>query len=82
MSTAKNKNLLGTAQLMLAAFIWGSAFVAQSAGMEHNGPFTFASVRFLIGGIVLLPVIFFKDLFEKKRQVYRPVQKCSFKKQK
>lgn len=80
MSTAKNKNLLGTAQLMLAAFIWGSAFVAQSAGMEHNGPFTFASVRFLIGGIVLLPVIFFKDLFEKKRQAYRPVQKCSFKK--
>lgn len=77
---AKNKNLLGTAQLMLAAFIWGSAFVAQSAGMEHNGPFTFASVRFLLGGIVLLPVIFIKDLLGRKASAYPAPKKCSFKK--
>ena len=77
---AKNKNLLGTAQLMLAAFIWGSAFVAQSAGMEHNGPFTFASVRFLLGGIVLLPVIFIKDLLGRKASAYPAPKKSSFKK--
>lgn len=76
----KNKNLLGTAQLMLAAFIWGSAFVAQSAGMEHTGPFTFASVRFLLGGIVLLPVIFIKDLLGRKASAYPAPKKCSFKK--
>lgn len=53
----QNKNLLGTIQLLLAALIWGSAFVAQSEGMNHIGPLTFMSVRFLLGGLVLLPII-------------------------
>lgn len=43
--------------LLLAAFIWGVAFVAQSVGMEYVGPFTFNSVRLIIGGAALLPVI-------------------------
>ena len=43
--------------LLLAASIWGVAFVAQSAGMEYVGPFTFNSVRNIIGGLVLIPVI-------------------------
>lgn len=49
--------LRGTIMLLIAALIWGSAFVAQSEGMDHVGPFTFAGVRFLIGSIVLLPLI-------------------------
>lgn len=44
--------------LVLTAFIWGSAFVAQRVGMDYLGPFTFNSVRCLMGGIVLLPVVF------------------------
>lgn len=44
--------------LALTAFIWGSAFVAQSVGMDYLGPFTFNSVRCLLGGIVLLPAVF------------------------
>jgi len=44
--------------LLLAAIIWGVAFVAQSVGMEYVGPFTFNAVRSLIGGIVLIPCIF------------------------
>ncbi len=43
--------------LFLTAVIWGVAFVAQSAGMEHLGPFTYNSVRSLLGGLVLLPCI-------------------------
>lgn len=43
--------------LALTALIWGVAFVAQSVGMEYVGPFTFNSVRFLIGGMVLLPLV-------------------------
>lgn len=43
--------------LALTALIWGSAFVAQSVGMDYLGPFTFNSIRSLMGGIVLLPVI-------------------------
>lgn len=44
--------------LILTAFIWGTAFVAQSVGMDFLEPFTFNGVRSLIGGIVLLPCIF------------------------
>ena len=43
--------------LALTAFIWGSAFVAQSVGMDYIGPFTFNSIRCLMGGIVLIPVL-------------------------
>ena len=43
--------------LLLTAIIWGSAFVAQSVGMEHVEPFTFTFTRSIIGGVVLIPVI-------------------------
>lgn len=57
------KQIRGSVMLMIAALIWGSAFVAQSEGMDYVEPFTFASVRFFIGSIVLLPVI---SLMKKK----------------
>ena len=44
--------------LLLTATILGIAFVAQSVGMDYVGGFTFNGVRSIIGGIVLLPVIF------------------------
>lgn len=44
--------------LLLAAFIWGSTFVAQKSGMDLIGPFTFNGIRCLIGGLVLIPVCF------------------------
>ena len=43
--------------LLLTAAIWGVAFVAQSVGMDYVGPFTFNTVRSLLGGIVLIPCI-------------------------
>jgi drug/metabolite transporter (DMT)-like permease len=45
--------------LGLTACIWGFAFSAQRAGMDHVGPFTFNAVRFLLGGVSLLPLILF-----------------------
>lgn len=54
------------AMLLLAAFIWGCAFVAQSVGMDYVGPFTFNSVRSIIGSIVLVPVIFLMDGLKRK----------------
>ena len=39
--------------LLLAAFIWGLAFVSQSKGMDYMGPLTFNGVRSLIGAFVL-----------------------------
>ena len=47
--------------LLLTAFIWGCAFVAQSAGMDYVGPFTFTALRSYLGGLVLLPLIYFFD---------------------
>ncbi len=49
-------SLKNTGMLFLAALIWGFAFVAQSAGMEYVGPFTFNAVRCTIGALVLVPV--------------------------
>lgn len=43
--------------LVLAALIWGAAFVSQKVGMDYVGPFTYNGVRSLLGGVVLLPVI-------------------------
>lgn len=43
--------------LILTAIIWGSAFVAQSQGMAHVGPMTFTGVRFLIGALIVAPLM-------------------------
>ena len=47
----------GPILLLMTATIWGIAFVAQSVSMDYIGGFTFNAIRFLIGGLVLLPVI-------------------------
>lgn len=52
-STRRNANLM----LLLAAAIWGFAFVAQRVGMEHMGPLYFNGIRFALGAAVLLPFI-------------------------
>ena len=56
-----NSRLRGNLMLLLTAFIWGTAFVAQSVGADFVGPFTFICVRSILGGLVLLPVIFVFD---------------------
>ncbi|MBP2653889.1 MAG: putative superfamily transporter inner rane protein [Firmicutes bacterium] len=45
--------------LLLAAIIWGLAFVAQRVGMDHIQPFTFNGLRFLLGSLSLIPLIFY-----------------------
>ena len=52
--------------LLIIALIWGAAFVAQSAGMDYIGPFTFNCARSILGGIVLIPVIYVLDKKKKK----------------
>lgn len=53
----KSGNAKNVALLLLTAMIWGGAFVAQSVGLDYVGPFTINAVRFLIGGLVLIPCI-------------------------
>lgn len=65
MKTGQMRNSL---LLLLTAFIWGAAFVAQSVGGEAVGCFTFNGVRSLIGALVLLPVIWLMDAKKKEDQ--------------
>lgn len=57
----KNK-LRGTAALVTAVLIWGSAFIAQSVGMERIGPFTFQAFRNGLAIVFLIPTVFLLDL--------------------
>lgn len=63
----RKKELKGTAMLLLTAFIWGIAFVAQSDGMNYVDPFTFNCVRMVIGGLVLIPCIFILERMKGSR---------------
>jgi len=59
---------------VLAALIWGMAFVAQSVGADLVGPFTFNAARAFIGFLFLLVICVFLRLREKKtysREYYK-----------
>jgi drug/metabolite transporter (DMT)-like permease len=55
--------------LLLTAVIWGFAFVAQRAGMEFLGPFTFNTARFTLGSLSLIPLLLLnqKRKFKKEK---------------
>lgn len=55
--------------LVMTAMIWGFAFVAQRIGMDYVGPFTFNALRFALGSLSLLPVIW---LLQKKQTTRIP----------
>lgn len=56
----KNK-AAGTLSLLFATVIWGFAFIAQSVGMDHIGPFTFQMIRCALAVAFLFPVSFLID---------------------
>ena len=43
--------------MLITAVIWGSTFVAQAMGMEHIGPLLYTGLRFLLGALVILPLV-------------------------
>jgi drug/metabolite transporter (DMT)-like permease len=53
----KTETLKSNLSLLLTAFIWGVSFVAQRAGMDYVGPFTFNAVRFALGAFSIVPLI-------------------------
>ena len=61
-----SKQFSATIFLILASIIWGTAFVAQTTGMDFIGPLTFINVRFIIGTLIILPLAFIeRDIFFK-----------------
>jgi drug/metabolite transporter (DMT)-like permease len=63
------KNLKGTFILLLAAFIWGTAFVAQTSAGDNIGAFTFNACRNIIGALFLFIVIAILDMRDMIIQV-------------
>jgi len=68
---SKSTSLLSA---LLCTFIWGTTFIAQDTGMDNIGPFTFNAVRFFIGFLAIVPLVF---LFELKK--FRSELKHDFK---
>ena len=59
---------------LLCTFIWGTTFIAQDTGMDDIGPFTFNAVRFFVGFLAIIPLVF---LFEVKK--FKSELKIDFK---
>ncbi|MBQ8949770.1 MAG: DMT family transporter [Eubacterium sp.] len=52
--------------LLLTAIIWGTSFVAQSAGMKTVGPLIYNCIRMFLGGLILIPIILIRIQICKK----------------
>lgn len=50
--------------LIICTMLWGFAFIAQKSAMDSMGPLTFTGVRYLLGGLLVLPLA----LWEKRRR--------------
>lgn len=55
----KHQTLRSDSLLLLAAILWGAAFVPQRVAMRHMGPLTFTGIRFALGAAALIPVVVF-----------------------
>ncbi len=75
----KKSQLKGNLCLLIAALIWGSTFVAQSAGTDIVDPFTFLASRSFVGCAFLIPVIFFMDALKKKEGKTEKMRKAEKK---
>ncbi len=75
MSVNLKKSLGGNFALLLAAFIWGTSFVAQSVGMESVEAFTYNGIRMLLGTAALLPLIVVMQLKKRKADMRTKAQK-------
>lgn len=62
------KQLSGVIALLGATVIWGSAFIAQSVGMDKIGPFTFQAVRCFLAVVSLFPA---SALFSKGKPFWK-----------
>lgn len=65
---------LGVILLLITALIWGTSFVAQSAGAETVRPFTFMGIRTLIGSFFLIPFILIRNKIQEKNMTQDQIQ--------
>lgn len=75
MNLSSKKAFGGNIALLLAAFIWGTSFVAQSVGMESVEAFTFNGIRMFLGCAALLPLIVFMQIRKRKNDTRTAAEK-------
>lgn len=51
---------------IVACLLWSSAFVGVKIGLKYHTPLQFAGIRFMISGLILLPVIHNFNKFKKE----------------
>ena len=61
--------------LLLASFIWGTAFISQKTGMGAIGPFTFSFARFFFAFLTVLPLAIYFERYWCRRT--RRARACS-----
>jgi drug/metabolite transporter (DMT)-like permease len=55
--------------LLTVALIWGSAFAVQRVATQYFDPFTFNGLRFILGGLILLPFSRFNPWNRRNRSL-------------
>ncbi len=65
--------LSGSAMLVLAAFFWGTTFIAQSNALDSIGPFTFSAIRSAIAA----PILFVLYLAFNRKAPFEPFKKTN-----
>ncbi len=73
------KQFKSFALLLMTAMIWGFAFVAQRMGADYVGAFTFNGIRFALGAISLIPVIFIFEKKDKDNKIHMQKMSVTFK---
>ena len=64
------KKTMSLIYLIICSLIWGTTFIAQDMGMDNIGPFTFNSVRFFVGFLVVSPLV----LLLEKKKIYEQIK--------
>jgi drug/metabolite transporter (DMT)-like permease len=70
------KALQSDGLLLLTAMIWGLGFVAQKTGMSFVGAFSYNGIRFLLGSVSLLPLIFMLNRARRRRAELSSEERC------
>lgn len=67
----KSKSFISNMLLVLAAAIWGINYAVVKSIANSIGPFTYISMRILLGAVTLLIIILFMESKEEKRRIIR-----------
>lgn len=70
----KNQTIKSNLFLLLTAAIWGLAFVAQRIGAQYIGTFAFNGIRFALGSLSLVPLLFYSARKPKPEREADPSQ--------